>query len=120
MRQHVTNVDVSHRVENDRNQPAVVPFDVEDHAIAVHIRVAKGAAHVREISPIGAARHLVPFYHRTAFVVEENEALSSRFRLSQSDSSFLAAEWLCGLDPAAWAGWLAEIAAVVGSSFTPS
>jgi hypothetical protein len=34
--------------------------------------------------------------------------------------SFLAAEWLCGLDPAAWAGWLAEIAAVVGSSFTPS
>jgi hypothetical protein len=57
---------------------------------------------------------------RTAFVVEENEALSSRCRLSQSDSSFLAAEWLCGLDPAAWAGWLAEIAAVVGSSFTPS
>src|SRR6266542_325068 len=66
MRQHVTNVDVSHRLKNDRNQPIIVPFDVEDHAIAVHIRMAKRVAHVREIPPVGAARHLVPF-HQSRF-----------------------------------------------------
>jgi hypothetical protein len=50
---------MSYRVENNRNQSVVVPFDVEDHAVAVHIRMAKRVAHVREIPPVGAARHLV-------------------------------------------------------------
>ena len=64
MRQHMAYVDVFHWVENNRNQPVVVPFDVEDHAVAVHIRMAKRVARIREIPPVGAARRLLSFHQR--------------------------------------------------------
>jgi hypothetical protein len=55
---------VLHRIKNNRNQSKVVPLDIENNAITVHIRVAKRVGHIREILPISAARHLVPFYQR--------------------------------------------------------
>jgi hypothetical protein len=62
MRQHMEYVDVFHWAENNRNQPVVFPFDVEDRAVAVHIRMVKRAARIREIPPVGAARRLLSFH----------------------------------------------------------
>lgn len=41
VRQHVAHIYVLHRLKNNRNQSVVVPINVEDNAIAVHIGVAK-------------------------------------------------------------------------------